>query len=155
MAEPTKVEPGKYSKQFPELSSLLGGYFHEDMFYVFDWKAHKPNYKSVIRYIKSIQEPDYLSKKITELREFLKLSREWDEDKLREILHKDLGNCLYAPFFKMTYREFLEGILEILEEPMEKTKSEFIPQMKPDAGWGDDGWMDYVDEETKRMLNLK
>lgn len=128
MAEPTKVEPGKYSKQFPQVAKILGAYFHEDMFDGFDWKDTKPNYKSVIRYIKSIQEPEYLSKKITELREFLKLSRDWDEDKLRKILHEDLGNCLRAPFFKMTYREFLEGTLEILEEPIEKTKTEFIPK---------------------------
>ena len=152
---PKKVEAGKYTKRFPELSGLLGGYFHEDMFYVFDWNGHEENYKSIIRYHKSIQSEEYLKKEVTELKEFLALSQDWDEDKLGEILYKDFGSYLRAPFFKMTYREFLQGILEVLEEPMEKTKSEFIPQMKPDAGWGDDGWMDYVDEETKRMLNLK
>ncbi len=155
MAEPTKVENGRYSKQFPQVRSILAGYFHEDMFYVFDWKGHEPNYKSVIKYIKSVQEPEYLSKKKTELKEFLELSSSWNEDKLEDILLNDFNGSIYAPGVGITYREFLEGILEVLEEPMEKTKSEFIPQMKPDAGWGDDGWMDYVDEETKRMLNLK
>ena len=129
MAEPTKVEPGKYSKQFPQVRKILAAYFHEDMFDGFEWKETKPNYKSVVRYIKSIQQPEYLLQKITELREFLKISKEWDEDQLDDVLTDDFGNCLFAPGYEMTYREFLEGILEILEEPMEKTRSEFIPNL--------------------------
>lgn len=152
---PKKVEAGIYTKRFPELSGLLGGYFHEDMFYVFDWNGHEENYKSIIRYHKSIQSNEYLRKEISELKEFLAFSQYWDEDKLEDVLLNDFSGSIYAPGIGITYREFLESILEVLEEPMEKTKSEFIPQMKPDAGWGDNGWMDYVDEETKRMLNLK
>ncbi len=125
---PKKVENGKYSKQFPQVRKILAGYFHEDMFDGFDWSGNQKNYKSVIRYIKSIQSEEYLSAKINQLKEFLALSQDWDEDKLSGVLGEDFSCMFYAPFFKMTYREFLEGILEILEEPMEKTKSEFIPK---------------------------
>ena len=128
MAEPTKVEPGKYSKQFPELGGLLGGYFHEDMFDGFEWKGYEPNFKSLIRYHKSIQSEKYLIREISELREFLVLSQSWDEDKLEDVLLYDFSGSIYAPGIGITYREFLEGILKILEEPMEKTRSEFVPK---------------------------
>lgn len=128
MIEPTKVEPGKYSKQFPQVAKTLGLYFHEDMFDVFEWKQTKPNYKSVIRYIKSIQQPEYLSQKITELREFLQISKNWSEDKLEDILLNDFSGSIYAPGIGITYREFLEEVLEILEEPIDKTESEFVPK---------------------------
>ena len=153
MTEPTKVEKGKYSKQFPNLGYILG-YFHEDMFDGFEWNGRQPNYEGVIKYIKTQDSLTVNEKAPSEFREFLSLSQNWDEDKLSDVLSEDFV-CMYrAPFFKMTYREFLEGILEILEEPMEKIKSEFIPQRNLGAGWGNDGWIDYVDEETKRMLNM-
>jgi len=128
MPEPTKVEKGKYSKQFPEVRGILAGYFHEDQFDVFDWNGHQKGYQPIVRYHKSIQPDEYLREEIKELREFLILSQDWDEDKLEDILLNDFSGSIYAPFFKMTYKEFLEGILKILEEPMEKTKSEFIPK---------------------------
>jgi len=125
---PKKVEAGEYTKQFPELSSLLGGYFHEDMFDVFDWNEHEKNHTSIIRYHKSIQPKKYLLEEVNELKEFLELSRSWNEDKLEEILLNDFRGSIYAPGAGITYRKFLNDILEILEEPIEKTKSEFIPK---------------------------
>jgi hypothetical protein len=64
MAEQTNVEPGKYSKQFPEIRSIFGGYFHEDMFDGYEWNDNKPDYQAVVRYMKSIQPEDYLSAKL-------------------------------------------------------------------------------------------
>ena len=128
MTEPTKVEPKKYSKQFPELGGLLGGYFHQEQFAAFEWNGYKKGYKPIVRYHKSIQSEEYLKKEIKELGEFLTLSQNWDEDELFEVLLHDFGGTLSAYRFNLTYREFLEGILEILEEPMEKTRSEFIPK---------------------------
>lgn len=128
MAEPTKIEEGKYSKQFSSLRYLLGNYFHEDMFDVFDWKGRRPDYQGVIRHFKTQDSPIRNREIPKELREFLALSKDWDEDKLDDVLEDDFGNCLYAPGYGITYREFLEGILEVLEEPMEKTRSEFTPK---------------------------
>ncbi len=125
---PKKVEQGQYSKRFPQVAKILGLYFHEDMFDGYEWKNITPNYRSVIRYIKSVQTEATLSEKISELNEFLILSRAWNEDKLSEVLGEDFSCMFYAPFFKLSYREFLKEILNILEEPMEKTKSEFIPK---------------------------
>ncbi len=123
-----KVEPGKFSKQFPQVAKILGLYFHEDMFDGYEWKNNKPNYQAVVRYIKSVQQSEHLSAKISELREFLIFSKEWDEDKLEDILLNDFSGSIYAPGIGITYRRFLEDILEILEEPMEKTRSQFIPK---------------------------
>lgn len=125
---PKKVEAGEYSKQFPELSSLLGGYFHQYQFDVFDWNGHLRGYEPIIRYHKSIQSEEYLKKEISEVKEFLALSQNWDEDKLFDVLLNDFRGTLSAYRFDLTYRKFLEGILEILEEPIEKTKREFIPK---------------------------
>lgn len=128
MAEPIKIEAKNYSKQFPNLKYLLVAYFHEDMFDGFDWKGTKSQYQSLIRYFKTQDSSVRNQKTPNELKEFLKLSQNWNEDKLSDVLGEDFS-CMYnAPFFKMTYREFLKGILQILEEPIEKTKSEFIPK---------------------------
>lgn len=127
MTEPTKVEPGKYSKQFPELEYVLG-YFHEDMFDGFEWQGRKPSYHEVIRHIKITNSLTNIKKATGELQLFLQLSRDWNEDNLEDVLLNDFGNSIYAPGVGITYREFLEGILEILEEPIEKTESEFIPK---------------------------
>lgn len=125
---PKKVEPGEYSRQFPQVRKILATYFHEDMFDGFDWSGHEKNYKSVVRHIKSIQSEESLSRKIIELKEFLILSQNWDEDKLEDVLLKDFSGSIYAPGVGVTYRKFLEDILEILEEPIEKTNREFIPK---------------------------
>ncbi len=127
MTEPTKVELTGYSKEFPDLRFLLG-YFHEDMFDGFDWQGRKPTYKEIIRHYKTTANADRVQRALSQLKEFLALSRTWDDDKIDDILGDDFGNCLFAPAYGMTYREFLEGILEILEEPMEKTRSQFIPK---------------------------
>lgn len=128
MTEPEKVEEGKYTKLFPELGALLGGYFHQEQFAGFDWDGHKKSYKPIVRYHKSIQSEDLIRKEIKELKEFLNLSKDWNEDELFEVLLNDFGGTFSAYRFNMTYREFLEGTLQILEEPPEKTKSEFIPK---------------------------
>jgi len=98
------------------------------MFDGFEWRGRKPNYQEVIKYIKTQDSPTVNKKAPDELREFLALSRDWDENTLDDVLGDDFGNCLFAPAYGVKYREFLESILEILEEPMEKTKSEFIPK---------------------------
>ena len=127
MTEPTKVEPGEYSKRFPNLAYILG-YFHEDMFDGFEWLGRKPDYQTVIKYIKTQDSPTINKKAPDELHNFLTLSKDWDEDRLEDVLLYDFSGSIYAPGIGITYREFLEGILKILEEPMEKTRSEFIPK---------------------------
>lgn len=117
----------KYAEQFPDLRFLLT-YFHEDMFDGFDWRGRKPTYKEIIRHYKTTASIERMQRALFQLKDFFELSRNWEDDKLSSVLGEDFV-CMYrAPFFKMTYQEFLKGILEILEEPMEKTKSEFIPK---------------------------
>lgn len=119
---------GKYAEQFPNLKYLLSAYFHEDMFDGFEWKNEKPSYQTIIKYFKTHDSPARNQKILGELKEFLKISRDWDEDELENVLLNNFGNFIYAPGVGITYSEFLERILEILEEPTEKTRSEFIPK---------------------------
>lgn len=119
---------GKYAEQFPNLKYLLSAYFHEDMFDGFEWNGEKPSYQKVIKYFKTQDSPIRNQKIPGELKKILALSQNWDEDSLEDVLLNDFGNSIYAPGVGITYREFLEGILEILEEPTEKTRGEFIPK---------------------------
>lgn len=117
-----------YAEQFPNLEYFLDCYFHEDQFDVFDWGGRKHNYKEIVRYFKTKETVEKVSETKKELKIFLSMSKNWDEDKLDDVLRANFSGVFFAPFFKITYREFLEGTLKILEEPMEKTKSEFIPR---------------------------
>lgn len=118
---------GKYTEQFPDLRFLLG-YFHEDMFDGFDWQGRKPTYREIIRHYKTTADLSRMQRALFQLKQFTEISRNWDEDSLEDVLLNDFGNSIYAPGVGITYREFLEGTLEILEEPIEKTKGEFIPK---------------------------
>ena len=141
-----------YRQKYYNLYQFLGGYFHQDWQYDYDWKGEQPDTEKVVRHYKSIAGKNTLEKVASEMKSLL--SENLSETELRNVLI-ELNSAHRAPATHKTYRKWLERILEILEEPMEKTKSELTLQRNPDAGWRDDGWMDYVDAETKRMLNLK
>ena len=102
-----------YAKQFYNLDQFLGGYFHQDWVYVFDWKGKKPNFEDVVRYYRQEQHPDYLAKVINELQAFLELPL--SEDQLKKILSREFY-VAYSPHrFNITIRYWLERILDILE----------------------------------------
>lgn len=117
-----------YSKQFPNLAYLLDCYFHEDQFQVFDWSGREHNYEGIVRYFKIKENAEQISKTEKDLEEFLKISFQWDEEKLDEILRLSFDGIFFAPFFGITYREFLEGVLRILKEPLQISQSKFIPK---------------------------
>lgn len=114
-----------YKEKFPELYQYLGGLFHQDWKDVFDWQTQKPSFEGVVRYFKVRNIKCFEKAELNELGQFLSLGL--SENEVEVIM--DEWNIAYYPYgIKLTYIEWLKRILEILEEPMEETKKQFIPE---------------------------
>ncbi len=67
----------------------------------------------------------YAKEQLSELKKFLDLNL--TESEVEDVM--DEWNIAYYPYgANMTYIEWLNNILTILEEPIEKTRKEFIPE---------------------------
>lgn len=114
-----------YQKKFPELYQLLGGFFHQDWVHVFDWKDQSPTFEGVIRYYKNKAKQGSINQDVKELKVFLSLGL--SESEVEDVM--DEWSVAYYPYGrKITYNKWLQSILDVLEEPVEKTKQEFIPE---------------------------
>lgn len=114
-----------YEKRFSELNQYLGGLFHQYWKNVFDWKGQNESFEGVVRYFKVRNSEHYEKEELKELKEFLNLGL--TESEIENVM--DEWNIAYYPYgANMTYIEWLNDVLGILEEPMEKTKKEFIPE---------------------------
>ncbi len=114
-----------YAEKFPNLKELLH-FIHQDWDIMFEWEGREPNYQAAIRKLKMDDSPEVRQKNINELRELV--SSNLDEVTLRKIVNKDFRSAFYPPGIGLTYHEWLKVILSILEEPIEKTRSEFLPK---------------------------
>lgn len=136
-----------YQERFYELYQFLGGYFHQDWNDVMNWQGHEPNFEEIVRFYKNENPPDEVTKISDELRRFLALPL--SEMELRKALQE--FNVCYRPQYRgMDHRQWLEAVLGILEDPTATTS--YLSYIEQPA-WT--GWEEYVDEETKRMLNIK
>jgi hypothetical protein len=122
---------------FPKLRNLLGGYFHQDWKYDYNWEGHQPNFEEVVRFYKVVNPVTTVSQAINELHNFLNL--QMSETDLSE-LFKSAGICYNPKARKMTYRYWLERILEILEDPLATTS--YLQETQP-SEWT--GWKSYSD----------
>ena len=107
-----------FAKDFYELDQFLGCYFDQFWKESFDWKGEKPNFESVVRYYKVVNEPSGTVSKATQmLQDFLELGL--SEEQIRKLFIRT--GIWYGPSYQnMSYREWLEAILTLLRE--EKTK---------------------------------
>jgi CdiI immunity protein len=113
-----------YEERFPALYQFLGCYFHQDWKDFSDWKGQAPSFEGIVRHFKVIDSKTNAKEELNELISFLSLNLA--ENEIEDVM--DEWNIAYYPYgIKITYKEWLERILEILEEPIEKTKKEFIP----------------------------
>lgn len=115
-----------YEEKYPNVYQFFG-YFHQDWMNIYKWEGRKPNYQSVIREYKV----DYknVDKTVSELKDILKIGKGLNEEEWLEILTwKGLGLCYYPPGDNLTYENWLEDVLNILEEPMEETLKHWIPK---------------------------
>lgn len=112
--------------KFPELDQYLSGLFHQGWKDVFDWSGETPNYEGVVRYFKLRNRNRYKEDELKELREFLNLKLENNE--IESIVRNDWGIAFRPAYINLTHKQWLEKILKILEEPIEKTEQERIPE---------------------------
>ncbi len=111
------------SKKYPKLSNLVI-YFHQDWKECYLWDE-EPDYPPIVRFYKLNNPKSSLEMVIKELKELL--SKEYDESKLKAIIYGEFSMNLHLPHWNLTYQKWLEDVLRILEEPMEKTKQQYIP----------------------------
>jgi CdiI immunity protein len=110
---------------YPTLSNLIGAYLHQDWLHVYDWEDKKQHYQPVVRFFKTHNPPSFVDQATNELKQFL--AEEHDEEHLEDYLYHHFVLGLNISYLNITNKEWLEDVLKILEEPMEKTKKEWIP----------------------------
>lgn len=116
----------RYKDRFPELNQYLGGLFHQAWKDVFRWDKQQPSFEGVVRYFKLRNIECYEKDELYELRKFLSL--ELNTDEIENIIRNEWGIAFRPAYINLTYKQWLERILDIFEEPIEKTKKEYIPE---------------------------
>ena len=97
---------------FPDLMQFLGGYFHPDWGFEYEW-----GYNMRMTLYHAIHEvskdPDAISNIVIDIEHLLALK--WDENKLRKEVIYSL-HCYYDPTSdEVTYREWLQWVLTSLK----------------------------------------
>lgn len=109
----------EYRQRFDELYQFFAGYFHQDWSRVFDWKEETPNFVSVVRHFKATNPKQIILKVRNQLEDLLEY--ELSESELKRAL-TELGSNYYSQTDGKKYREWLENVLLILDDPTEKGK---------------------------------
>jgi CdiI immunity protein len=112
-------------EKYPKLSNLIA-YLNQDWLHDYNWENKSPHYYPVIRFFKTHNPQTTVEQATRELKAFL--AEGHDEEHLEDYLHHHFALGLNVPYLKITYQNWLKDVLKILEEPMEKTKKEFIPE---------------------------
>lgn len=112
---------------FPSINYVFG-YLHPNWYHTYDWNGGEPEYKPIIRLFKVKDSPETLQKAIVELKELKKFGESFDDEEWYDYFMTDSSLGYYPPGVGLTYKEWLEDVLIILEEPMEKTNKHFIPE---------------------------
>lgn len=112
--------------KYPALSNLIGAYLHQDWKHDYEWSEIKVHYHPVIRFFKTHNPSEWVEQATEELKKFL--AEGHDEEHLEDYLYHHFVLGTMPSYWGFTFRGFLEDILKILEEPMEKTRKEFIPK---------------------------
>jgi len=114
-----------YAKIYPNLSELLN-FLHQDWDVMFEWEGSDPDYRTAIRKLKAASSPETRKKIISETTKLI--SRNLDEVELRHVVNREFMSAFYPPGAGLTYQEWLKEVLQIMEEPMEKTTKGFLPK---------------------------
>ncbi len=113
------------NQKYPKLSNLIG-YLHQDWKDDYDWKDNKIHYHPVVRFFKTHNPQTTVEQATRELKAFL--AENHDEQHLEDYLYHHLVLGTMPSYWGLNFNNFLKDLLRILEEPMEKTKNEFIPE---------------------------
>jgi hypothetical protein len=106
-------------KKYPKLHYCLMAYFHQDWQVVVDWKGNAPNFDEVVRFYKShiVDNRGEKEQVTNELRNLLAVST---EEELKQF-NRSASVYVHMPSYGITNRQWLEGILKVLEEPGNET----------------------------------
>lgn len=117
-----------YSEKYYNLYQFFAGYLNQSWVDIYSWRGEEPTYQPVVRKYKT--ESERVDKAISELKEVMSLNLNFDDDDGEggDILAYELGLAFYPPGVGLTYKKWLEDVLRILEEPVEVTRKEFIPE---------------------------
>jgi len=113
------------TEKYPALTNVIG-YLHQDWKDDYDWGEIGIHYHPVIRFFKTHNPIDWAEQATRELREFIDLNL--DEKHLEDALYHHFVLGTMPSYWGFSFREWLEDVLKILEEPMEQTKKHFIPE---------------------------
>ena len=134
------------TEKYPALTNVIG-YLHQDWKDDYDWEGAEPMFEAVVRHYKAENPPTTVKQATQELNQFLALPL--SDKKLHRIVEEEFHSWYTPRTRDMDKRQFLEAVLSILKEREE------TPSLKRQEQPVNDGWKEYVDEETKRMLNIK
>lgn len=110
----------EYERRFPELSYLMGAYFNQDWGSTYDWEGAEPNFRAVVRHFKSENPSATIIEATRELEQFLALSLA--EEEIEEALD-DMASAYYPPSDGLNYRQWLEAVLDTLQEAPDKARA--------------------------------
>jgi len=117
-----------YNEKYHNLYQLFGGYLNQSWLDIYIWEGREPTYQPIVRKYKTEFPKEDIEKTIAELKEVIALDNNFDEEDWREVLSWGLSLGLRPRGFGLSPREWLEDVLNILEEPMEISKKGFIPE---------------------------
>lgn len=117
-----------YYESHHELFQLFGGYLNQSWLDIYIWDGREPSYSTIIRKYKTEDSKEGIKKTISELKNIIGIAKHYDEEKWGNILTWELGLGYDPSGDNLTYREWLEDVLKILEEPREETLKHFIPE---------------------------
>lgn len=112
---------------FPNINYVFG-FLHQNWSDFYNWNGMTPKYESAIRFFKKVDSPERLSKAIIELKELIRFGQSFDDEEWYEYFWSDSSLGYYPPGSNQTYKEWLENVLNILEEPIEENEKHFIPE---------------------------
>lgn len=107
-----------YKALYPELARFFGGYFHQDWQIPYEQRGEKPKFQTVVYEFKTTVPESIMAQTRYELERFLYAVEHGSltEIDLHEILETNFHSSVYAPGLGMTFRQWLDAILEIFNE---------------------------------------
>jgi hypothetical protein len=105
----TRLEPMRdYVNEFPHLSHLIGGYFHQD------WKTDGDTWEDVVKFFCRMEQPQHRRGVVEDIEELLRLS----ETELQLLQALNAFGCAYRN--QGSIREWLRAIVDIARSSLDR-----------------------------------
>lgn len=114
-----------YQFKFPELYQFFGGYFYQGWASDYRWESANASFAAVVRHFRAVNPPLTVGRVRNELESLLALAL--DDSALGQAL-AELGSNFYAPAEGLNNRQWLEKILDVLQES--STKAQILRELR-------------------------